>query len=207
MRSPSGWVLHCADSSSLKPQERPKRYTHVVVWAPGPIDLVAALQSQTDWAEVSLDTHSRVKYPADVVRAKILNGSRELPETRGFRIQLEIDEASFKRKEWPDGTMASNKLEAAESVQHFQVAVCHGHSAAGAQASFYESLIEVVVDFSLEHHVRESSVADTAAQSRHVRAGLFDAEVIAVGPDLNLILRLRLRRKPTCPCQECQAQE
>src|SRR5690242_6700083 len=150
---------------------------------------------------------ARVEHSADVVRTEVLNGSRKLAEARRFWIQLEVDEAALQLEEGPNRAMASNELEAAKPMQNFEVAVCHADRAARTHAALSETLIKVVVHFSFKHDVREDRVSHAPSQSRHVRAGLFDAEVIAVSAHLKMILRRSQRHKPTCPCQKCQAQE
>src|SRR5689334_9148619 len=165
-----------------------------------PIDFVTALQAQTDGAEMSFHPHSRVKDAAHIVCAKVLHGSRKLSEGRGLGIQLEIDEASLERKKRPDRVTGSNECESAKPVQNFQVAVRHADGAARAHTALHEPLIEVVAYFSFEHDVRERFVAHPPSQSRHVCPRLSDPEINAVGAYLKLILCLRLRHKPACPC-------
>ena len=201
--------LECPEliPSSLEAKEGAEGQPNVVVCGACEIHLVASFQAQTDGAEMSFDSQSRIQDTADVVCAKVLDGTRKLAEARRLGIQLKIDETALDREEGANRVTAPNELESTKPVQDFEVAVRHRDGAARAHAALDEALIEVVVYFSFKHDVREHFVAHTPSQSRHVCAGLVDAEVIAIGADLKMILRRSQRHKPTCPCQECQAQE
>src|SRR5690349_14700084 len=191
----------------LETEERAEGYSNVVVRAACPIDLVARFQPKTDGAEMSFHACARVKHSTDVVRSQILHRTRKLAEARGFRIQLEIDEPALHEEKRANRVMSSDEFESAEPMQHLEIAARYAYGAARAYAALNETLIEVVVHFSLEHDVREPFVSNAPSQSCHVRAGLVDAEVIPVRAHLKMILRGSQRHKPNRPCQECQAQE
>src|SRR5437660_3525601 len=143
-------------------------------------------------------TCARVHRATNVGCAQVVHGVRKSSERGRPRIQPEINKAALEREEWPNRPMAAYDFWPKQPVKHLDTAVCYRDGAARGHAVVGETLVEIVIQLSFKHDVREPLVAHTRSESRHIRACLREAEIIAVGAHLKMILRRGQRRQPTC---------
>src|ERR1700686_1987120 len=184
---------------SSEPDEWSEGHAQIVMRASGEVDFISGFQTQTNRTDVPFQTSTWINLPADIIRAQILDRTRETCQARGPRIQPEIDKSTLQRHERPDRPVAGHDFGANEPMQDFDVAVLkRDRSAARIRETFGECLLEVIAQLSLEHHTGEHLEGRASSQSHHVGLCLRDPEVIRVSPNLKMLLRRRQWHQPTC---------
>jgi hypothetical protein len=151
------------------------------------IDLVADIEAQPKRTDAAFETATGIENATDVLRAEIINGTEEGVKGCWARVKAGIEEAALDGDKRMQGAVTEVDFGAEKTVEEADVGALNGNGAGeGIGEALVEDLIEIVIDFAFDLDERQDGDSEASADTREIRVGLGEMEIVNVGSELSL---------------------